>query len=162
MWFIFSFFSLLLMSILIKDADITMCGFKFSVTFYCDSHSCQLFPLVCACIRRARKRRFHGSVTACRTAWRYVRLPSARSPLHWECSRRDKRLPCEKPFMAHEVLTGFGCCWFCDCERHFRCWINYSGAESTKTVHIGWCAFFAQQSKAPGQTPHSVFPQRSI
>ena len=39
---------------------------------------------------------------------RTLRLLSARLPLHWECSRHDKRLPCEKPFMAHEVLTGLG------------------------------------------------------
>ena len=29
-------------------------------------------------------------------------------------------------------------------------------SRETKTVHSGWCAFFAQQSKAPHQTPDSV------
>ena len=37
------------------DAEITMCGSKFSVTFYCDSHLYQLFPRVRACVRGARK-----------------------------------------------------------------------------------------------------------
>ena len=42
-------------------------------------------------------------------------------------------------------------------------WICFSGAEeSTKTVHSGWWAFFAQQSKPPWQTPDSVITQRSV
>ena len=49
--FLIFIFTVLLTHVLIIDAEITMCGFKFSVTFYCESHLYQLFPRVRACVR---------------------------------------------------------------------------------------------------------------
>ena len=49
---------------------------------------------------------------------RTLRLVSARSPIHWECIiRRDKRLPCEKPFMAPEAEP-------CTCSGTRTIWIR--------------------------------------
>ena len=135
---------------------------NYNVHFHIQCHILLWFssiPTVSACASM----RFMGVRPLVVPLDRKLRLLSAGSPLHWECSRRDKRLPCEKPFMAHEVLTGVGYRWFCDCERVFSGAGCYSGAEeSTKTVNSGWCALFAQQSKAPGQAPHSRIPRRSI
>ena len=71
--------SVLLIHILIIDAEITMCGFKFS-SFYCDSHLSQWFPCVRACVRRARKRQFQGLFT----------LPPSVDGSHWLCMGRSR------------------------------------------------------------------------
>ena len=78
-------FTVLLINILIMDAEITMCGFKFSVAFYCDSHLYQLFPRVRACVRRVRKRKFHGSAPACRAAGRCASSLPARLSMVAKC-----------------------------------------------------------------------------
>ena len=169
-------FGVLLVNILIIDAEIKMCRFKFSVTFYCDSHPYQRFPR-----DENRSNSFTGVRPLVVPLDRTLRLLSPRLPLHWECiSRRYKRLPCEEPFMAPETES-------CTCSgtRGYFGWkimyrvcagrpnsagqsqvlrlllfflrLCYSGQEeSTKTLNSGWYAFFAQQSIAPRQTPDSV------
>ena len=76
-------------------------------TFYCDSHLYQLFPRVRS-TSTERKRQYHGSAPACRAVGRCASSLPSRLSIENTFSRHDKRLPCEKPFMAHEVLTGFG------------------------------------------------------
>ena len=145
-----------------------MCCFKFSVTFYCESHLSQRFPgLRMHSFDKYGSDSFTGVRPLVVPLDRTLSLLSARSPLHWECIiRPDKRLPCEKPFMAPEAepCTGSGdphnldetgekWCTVSDTAagrtrvlwlraRLLRCWICYSAAEeSTKTVTSGWCVF---------------------
>ena len=49
---------------------------------------------------------------------------------------------------------------FCDCKRDFTGarYVNQERRSQLKPSTGGWCAFFAQQSKAPSQTPDSVIP----
>ena len=80
-------FTVLLMHIVILDAEMTMCCFKFRVTFYCDSHLSVLL---------AQKHPFHRSAPVSRECGLTERCASSlpvASPL-----RCDKRFLGENPF----------------------------------------------------------------
>ena len=80
MWF---FFTVLLITILIIDAEITMCCFKFSVTFYCDSHLSQQFSgLSMHAFNKYGSDSFTGVRPLVVPLDRTLSLLSARSPLH--------------------------------------------------------------------------------
>ena len=136
-------FNALLITILIIDAEITMCCFKLSVSFYCDSHlSKTVSRFAHACVRQVRKRQFHGGAPACRTAWQSPALVRVTRTI-W-----IKRVGSDD----WTARVGRG---FCDCERDFTGagYVNQERRSQLKPSTVD-----AQQSKAPSQTPDSVNP----